>query len=204
MTTLPLPLQVEPTKLVVGRCQGAEEQGTWEMLVSNTLTGTYLHFTQQEIEHVGGLGVRIDVEMSSYNWQILPRISGRYRLIAQKNNRGHPGRLIMPQRSDLNHWGATSWSTALKEGRIVTLTVGSMDTPLVDRRPTEPLIPRREKEILTPMVIQHDMPSFSLRDAIEEVNRHRDRLGDQLVLSIDRAGFLRAMVEYGRSDVLAG
>lgn len=174
------------------------------MLVSNTKTGTYLHFTQPEIDHVGGLGVRMDVEMNSHTWQLIPRGSGRFRLIAQKNNKGHPGRLIMLQRTDLNHWGATHWATSLKEGRIVTLTVGTMDTPLMERKEMTPLIPRGMREILTPQVIQQDMPSYSLREAVEEINRHRDRLGDQLALSIDGKGYLRAMVEYGRLEEQSG
>lgn len=43
--------------------------------------------------------------------------------------------------------------------------------------------------------------AVSLREAIELVNKHKDKLGDDLVLEITQDGFLSGMVEYGRNRV---
>ncbi len=170
------------------------------MQVSNTASGLYMYPSQAEVEHLGGIGIRVDVEMGSHTWIITPRSSGRYRILKQKGNRTNPGRISLPRRVDLNQWGSTAWASSLREGRTVNVTVGVMDTPLSMRGRRDEPSTKAPKTWRTPLVIQHDAPSLNLRDAIEEVNKHRDRLGEHLVLDVDGKGYLRATVEYGRAE----
>jgi hypothetical protein len=52
--------------------------------------------------------------------------------------------------------------------------------------------------------IRTEQLKVGLREAIELVNKHKDKLGPNLVLSITEDGYLSGMVEYGRKERQSG
>jgi hypothetical protein len=63
------------------------------------------------------------------------------------------------------------------------------------KRSIEPII--ENKELSEDTTISTETKKISLKTAVEILNKHKDRLGDELILSITSNGKIKAMIEYG-------
>lgn len=165
------------------------------MKIGHTRTHTRISLTQSEYEHLGS---------PTHGSAILLGADGRLKIIG-----GTSGSQVYPQATNSTH----PWAFSLRRGHefgkgrpfFGSEVVGSrhsacgaiysdppkMDVPVMDRS-----YGRRPTSVAKPTPTSP--PEVSLKTAVEVINRHKDTLGRDLVISIDADGFLELLHRTGR------
>lgn len=183
------------------------------MRVSNVTSGVLVYLSPSELEHMGGLGTRVSLRMKPDRWILSVDEQGSNTLTKERDGKGdYPSRATFRKRpKNLPYFGATSWETSMAEGPSLVALVSKRNNP--PQRPIrlkngefeatgpeiiEQRLPKPRARLLDPAPTTTTEPTLSLANAIEEVNRHKDRLGLELALSVDSQGYLEAHSHYGR------